>query len=260
MKRILLVLLVLLGLQTQAQINICDSVTISGSQYQLTIEVNNINTIMYYWETTGPNGLFTLAEDSMTNQHSVYNVNPVTQMTYDTILTCANTNLTTCCWTFIWDGTMWLRMGAPSQITCDSITYWVDQSQGFNVGLDTSNIGHNPDSMEVYWQACTNGLCYAGQGMYAYFGQIMTTDTVKLCYDVMFWESGVLEVCTHCDSLIYDGNNWVLFSIGNTTSINELIFNRTNDGKIYDMLGREVTKIQMGQMYIRNNKKYIRVK
>ena len=116
MKRILLVLLVLFGLQTQAQINICDSVTISGSQYQLTIEVNNTNTIMYYWETTGSNGLFTLAEDSMTNQHSVYNVNPVTQMTYDTLLTCANTNLITCCWTFIWNGTSWARMGMPTGI------------------------------------------------------------------------------------------------------------------------------------------------
>ena len=126
MKKLLLVLLVSLGLQTQAQINICDSVTVSGSQYQLTIEVNNINTIMYYWESTGSNGLFTLAEDSMTNQHSVYNVNPVTQMTYDTILTCANTNLTTCCWTFIWDGLSWARMGTQPQINyCDSLSYSV---------------------------------------------------------------------------------------------------------------------------------------
>ena len=32
---------------------------------------------------------------------------------------------------------------------CDSITYWIDQSQGFNIGLDTTNIVHNPDSMTV---------------------------------------------------------------------------------------------------------------
>ena len=44
MKKLLLAVLVLIGLQTQAQINICDSVTISGSQYQPTIEINNINT------------------------------------------------------------------------------------------------------------------------------------------------------------------------------------------------------------------------
>ena len=32
------------------------------------------------------------------------------------------------------------------------------------------------------------------------------------------------------------------------------------DGQMYDLLGREVTEAQIGQMYIRNNKKYIRVK
>ena len=42
---------------------------------------------------------------------------------------------------------------------CDSITYWTDQSQGFNIGLDTSNIVHNPDSIDVWWSVCTNGLC-----------------------------------------------------------------------------------------------------
>jgi len=113
MKRLLLVLLVLLGLQTQAQINMCDSVTISGSHSQILIEINNINTVMWYWETTGSNGLFTLAEDSMTNQHSVYNVNPITQISYDTLLTCANDNGITCCWIFIWNSMLmqWLRLG-----------------------------------------------------------------------------------------------------------------------------------------------------
>ena len=140
---------------------------------------------------------------------------------------------------------------------CDSITYWIDQSQGFNIGLDTSNIVHNPDSIDVWWAVCTNGLCYSGQGMYDYFPQVMTTDTVKVCYDVMLYESNTMEVCTRCDTVIYDGNNWVLFSMGNTTSINELTFNRINDGKIYDMLGRELTEIPVGKLYIRNQKLYI---
>ena len=33
---------------------------------------------------------------------------------------------------------------------CDSITYWTDQSQGFNEILDLGII-HNPDSMTIYW-------------------------------------------------------------------------------------------------------------
>ena len=142
---------------------------------------------------------------------------------------------------------------------CDSITYWTDQSQGFFIGLDTTNIVHNPDSIEVWWAVCTNGLCYSGQGMTDSFFQVMTTDTLKVCYDVYLYTSNVVEVCTQCDSLIFDQNtfSWVLFSMGNTTSINELTFNRVNDGKIYDLLGRELTKAPIGKLYIRNGQLYI---
>ena len=140
---------------------------------------------------------------------------------------------------------------------CDSITYNIDPSQGFNISLDTTNIVHNPDSIEVYWAICNSSTCYSGDGMYAYFGQIMTTDTVKVCYDVYLYEANTMEVCTRCDSVIFDGANWVLFSMGNPTAINELQFTWEDDGKIYDMLGRELNEIPVGTMYIRNNKLYI---
>ena len=256
MKNFLLALLVLLGLQTQAQINLCDSMTASGSQTQLVLQVNNVNTFIDYWCTNSTCGSL-LGEDSMSLTHNVYNSN-----LHDTIVTCITWGMgvtNTCCVTWIWDANMWLKMGAQQPyFCCDSITYWVDQSQGFNVGLDTSNIIHNPDSMQVWWAVCTNGMCYSGQGMYDYFPQVMTTDTVKLCYDVMLWEMGVLEVCTRCDSLIYDGNNWVLFSMGNTTSINELQLTWEDDGIIYDLTGRKLKAIPTGTMYIQNRKLYIR--
>ena len=143
---------------------------------------------------------------------------------------------------------------AAPYFCCDSITYWIDQSQGFNIGLDTTNIVHNPDSIDVYWQACTNGLCYAGQGMYAFFGQIMTTDTVKVCYDVILYEANTMEVCTRCDTVIFDGSNWVLFSMGNPTGIEEIEANYILDDKIYDLMGRELKIAPKGVMYIRNRK------
>tara|TARA_R100000664_G_C2759888_1_gene150244 strand:+ start:8685 stop:9212 length:528 start_codon:yes stop_codon:yes gene_type:complete len=146
---------------------------------------------------------------------------------------------------------------------CDSITYWTDQSQGFNVGLDTSNIVHNPDSITVYWGVCTNGMCYAGNGMFAYFGQIMTTDTLKICYDAYLYEANAVEVCTRCDSVIFDQNtgSWVLFSMGNTTNIEELAIDRFEiDANIYDLSGRQLKQIPLGVMYIKNRKLYIKTK
>ena len=65
----------------------------------------------------------------------------------------------------------------------------------------------------------------------------------------------MVEVCSREDWLIFNGTSWVLFNI--TTSINELTFNRINDGKMYDMLGRELFEVPVGTMYIRNNKLYI---
>ena len=99
---------------------------------------------------------------------------------------------------------------------------------------------------------------HIGTGQTVTFQYISSTDTVKLCYDAYVYEGNSVEVCTHCDSLIYDGFNWVLFSMSNTTSINELTFNRVNNNKIYDMLGRELSKIPTGQIYIQNGKLYIR--
>jgi hypothetical protein len=95
--------------------------------------------------------------------------------------------------------------------------------------------------------------------MYDYFPQVMTTDTVKVCYDVMLYEANTMEVCTRCDTVIFDGSNWILFSMGNPTGINELQFTWEDDGVIYDMTGRKLIEIPVGKMYIQNRKKYIKI-
>ena len=269
MKKILLALLVSLGLQTQAQIWFpCDSMSVIGgsSQSQLQMEMPNINNFIYYWATTSTDGTL-LGEDSMVTTHTVNNYNPTTTLPYDTIISCVSydTSMNTCCIQWIWDGISWARMMMQQPyFCCDSITYWIDQSQGFNIGLDTSGIVHNPDSMTVYWGVCTGfataGMCYADQGMYAYFPQVMTTDTIKVGYDVYLYENGVVEVCSREDWLVFDGTNWVLLNM-NPTSINELTFNRINDGKIYDLLGREFKNYQSiptGVIYIRDKQKFIK--
>ena len=164
-------------------------------------------------------------------------------------------------WLMIFANTSQAQTSTP-YFCCDSITYNIDPSQGFNISLDTTNIIHNPDSMEVLWQICNSTMCYSGSGMYDYFPQILTTDTVKVCYDVMIWESGVMEVCTRCDWLVFDQNSftWILYNMGNPTGVNELEFTWEDDGITYDLMGRKLVEVNVGQMYIKNNKKYIRIK
>ena len=277
MKRILLAVLVLLGLQTQAQTTLCDSnmtYTI-GSQMQLEVAFpvtgNNLPYMAPIYAVTYGDGNM-LSEDSCFGQpctHMIYNYNP-NGTYYDTLTTCVsyvsadsvgNIDTLWCCFDQYWNGQAWARVMMQQQtLHCDSITYWTDQSQGLTVGLDTTNMVHNPDSMIVYWGVCTGyagaGICYAGDGISDYFPQVTTSDTIKVGYDVFIYENGVYEVCSIEDWLVFDGTNWVLLNMS-PTAINELEFTWEDDGIIYDLTGRKLKEIPVGKLYIRNRQLYI---
>jgi len=153
-----------------------------------------------------------------------------------------------------------LQTRAQSNL-CDSLSYTVYQGLPMMVYMEANGISNMVDSIEWYTTACNTLTCYTPQGNNPYsFPLINMTDTVKFCYDDYVYTQNQIIVCSHCDSLIFDytDSTYVLFSMqGNPTSINELTFNRVNDSKIYDLLGRELEYIPAGKMYIRNNKLYI---
>jgi hypothetical protein len=102
MKKLLLLTLTsftLLFVQAQSP---CDSLTVSGSQYQLTLTSVGI---IDFWETTAPDGTI-LGQDSSWNMHSVYNISP-SGAPYDTITTCLYTMNTVCCIIYFWNGNSW---------------------------------------------------------------------------------------------------------------------------------------------------------
>ena len=143
---------------------------------------------------------------------------------------------------------------------CDSVSYTVVQgTQTLTTMGDASPFINMVDSIVWSWQACNATMCYSGYGDTATFTNILPTDTVKVCYDAYIYYDSSIYICSQCDSLVYDANSysWVLMNMGNPTSINELEFTWEDDGIIYDMLGRELKEIPVGQMYIRNRKIYI---
>ena len=192
MKKLLLAVLVLIGLQTQAQIT-CDSITttyLNITQDTINVETNSMNLgipfAMHSWDLYegGQNGVLTHSDTNVNASIPLPSPNMV-----DTFVLCNwsdyGSQPYSCysCDTFAWNNGLWAMMQQP-YFCCDSITYWTDAgSQGFIIGLDTTSMVHNPDSMEVWWAICTNGMCYSSQGMFSYFGQIMQTDTIKACYD-----------------------------------------------------------------------------
>ena len=156
-----------------------------------------------------------------------------------------------------------IGLQAQSQISyCDSISYTTSSTMSypFIAIADTPSFINMVDSITWSWSVCNSSLCYTGSGTTASFGQVITTDTLKVCYDAYIFLMGATYICTDCDSLVYDGSNWVLLNMGNPTGIEELVVDKINDNKIYDLLGRELTEVPVGVMYIRNQKKYIRTK
>ena len=139
---------------------------------------------------------------------------------------------------------------------CDQLSYSTYQSQELIVTGNASPLFNMVDSIEWNWQACNSTLCYPGYGQIVTFPNILTTDTVKLCYDVYLYIMGTPYICSNCDSLVFSGGSWVLLT-STTTLINEFTPETINNNKIYDLLGRELKKVPVGSMYIRNQKLHI---
>jgi len=152
-----------------------------------------------------------------------------------------------------------LGLQTQAQINyCDSISYTT--SSTINSPLVVSgSIPNVPGVVAWSWQVCNATLCYSGSGPNASFGQVYLTDTLKVCYYVTISINGFTYVCENCDTLVYNPNSyqWEATS-AQPVGIAELKLNTIDDGKMYDLLGREMFEVPKGTIYIKNRKKFIR--
>ena len=93
----------------------CDSMILLAGQTMLVADVPNLNTIIYHWISTAPDGTV-LGEDSMSNTHQIFNVN--NGIAYDTIDICmtyaSSVGYSTCCVSWMWNPNLsiWAKMGS----------------------------------------------------------------------------------------------------------------------------------------------------
>ena len=155
-----------------------------------------------------------------------------------------------------------LGLQAQAQIApCDSISYTTTSTINYPliVSGNVSGLSNMADTIIWSWSICNSTMCYSGVGANASFGQVSLTDTLKVCYDVYIDIGGITYACTGCDTLIYNPNTYQWESkMSNPTSITNLPLTTIIDNKIYDLLGRELTSIPIGKMYIRNKRLCIR--
>ena len=167
-----------------------------------------------------------------------------------------------------------LGLQTQAQINpCDSIDYFIisfvnPTPSGTNIiqlNGEANGILNMIDSTNWSWSVCNSTACFSGTGQVVSFSQFHITDTLKVCLDITFNMLGTTYTCMQiCDSVVFDGcmGGWVfMHQINNPTHIDELELPISfSDNKIYDLQGRELTYIPVGTIYIKNKKKYIKIK
>ena len=106
---------------------------------------------------------------------------------------------------------------------CDSVSYSISKSQPFTITLNTSGLTNMIDSMNIDWSVCNPLQCYMASGTTASFVDILQTDTIKSCYDAYIYIDTMEYFCHVCDSLLYDGNSWVLLNTVNPNNVVDLV-------------------------------------
>ena len=142
---------------------------------------------------------------------------------------------------------------------CDSISYTTTSTLNYPF-IVSGSIPNVPGTVTWTWTVCDANLCYSGSGQNASFGQVSLTDTLKVCYDVLIDINSMTYACSSCDSLVYNPNSyqWEKMS-AQPMGIKELIGGQMG-GQMYDLLGREIFEVSVGKLYIKNNRKCIRIK
>jgi len=125
---------------------------------------------------------------------------------------------------------------------CDSLSYSISSSSTLTV----VGVNNSSDSVNFMWGVCDNTACYSANGDTAYFPLVNPLDTVKVCFDISPQWS-----CNDCQYVVLIQGFWQTISV--ITHVNEIRALPLN-GKIYDLLGRELKHIPIGTIYIRDGK------
>ena len=221
MKKLLLTTMAALTiLFAQAQTP-CDSITVTGSQNQLTLTSISI---IDYWITTATDGTV-LGEDSLWNQHSVFNYNP-TGSPYDTIVTCLFTMNTTCCLTYVWNGSVWAVPGGTPTPSWDCPTNspggCYDPGTGLGQYSSLAACQAVCGTPTPSWDCGTTGCYDPGTGI----GQYTTLAACQaVCASTVF---------NLCDSMIVNGSlNQPIFEIVGVNTFIDYWVTTSNDGVLF---------------------------
>ena len=156
---------------------------------------------------------------------------------------------------------------SSAQTLCDSVTYSIGNSGNGILtftGYTNTSSGTTIDSIFWEWQVCDAANCYTEEGPVANFTDLITTDSCSLHIYVYIIANGDTCELNIADSLVYGVNGWEAVKGDHLTFFTEVqLEDYIYKDRIFDLFGREyytLKSIPFGSMYIRNGKKYIKIK
>jgi len=163
-----------------------------------------------------------------------------------------------------------LGLQIQAQSSCDSTMSYTVGSQyqleiAFGMGGNTPSTWSAPIYVVTYGNGnmLAEDSCFGQPCPHVIYNYNMLTgmpyDTLTTCVSYVASDSiGNIDTLWCCFDQYWNGQAWAR-AMSVTVTIEEYtsVINQIVDNKIYDMLGRELKEIPVGEMYIRNQKLYI---
>ena len=164
-----------------------------------------------------------------------------------------------------------LGLQLQAQTLCDSNMTYTTGSQ-YQLEIAIPQTGNSLPTMAPLYAVTYGGQttlgqdsCFAGPCTHTVYNYNMSTgmpyDTITTCISYTLTDSlGYVDTMSCCFNQVWDGQAWLRMSMGGTVGIEELYNTEKQDYRIFNVLGRQLIEAPIGEMYIQNRKKYIKLR
>jgi len=164
-----------------------------------------------------------------------------------------------------------LGLQLQAQTLCDSNMTYTTGSQ-YQLEIAIAQTGNTLPMMAPIYAVTYGGQtmlsedsCFVGPCTHTVYNYNPTTgmpyDTITTCISYTLTDSlGYVDTLNCCFNQVWDGQAWMRMSMGGTVGIEELYNTENQDYRIFNVLGRQLIEAPIGEMYIQNRKKYIKLR
>jgi len=164
-----------------------------------------------------------------------------------------------------------LGLQLQAQTLCDSNMTYTTGSQ-YQLEIAIPQTGNSLPTMAPLYAVTYGGQtmlgqdsCFAGPCTHTVYNYNPTTgmpyDTITTCISYTLTDTlGYVDTMSCCFNQVWDGQAWMRMSMGGTVGIEELYNTEKQDYRIFNVLGRQLIEAPIGEMYIQNRKKYIKLR